>query len=91
VLPPKAITDLTAQMKNAALAMNVAPYARMREKAGRASPVPATELEPSVHVTIGRIEVRATSESKQASRSRAASPVMSLEEYLRRRTQRGGQ
>jgi hypothetical protein len=33
--------------------------------------------------------VRATSESKPVGRPRAASPVMSLEDYLHRRTQRG--
>jgi len=47
--------------------------------------------EPTVQVTIGRIEVRANSESKPVVASRRASPVMSLEEYLQRRTQRGGQ
>jgi hypothetical protein len=91
VLPPKAITELTAQMKNAALAMNVRPGAPARDKAGSASQALATEPEPSVHVTIGRIEVRATSESKHAGQPRPASRVMSLEEYLHRRTQRGGQ
>ena len=48
-----------------------------------------TAAEPSVHVTIGRIEVRATSESKPAGRAQTASPVMSLEEYLHRRTRQG--
>jgi hypothetical protein len=91
VLPPKVFPELTAQMKNAALAMNVGPGTPKREKTGSAWPAVAAEPEPSVHVTIGRIEVRATSESKQAGRPRTASPVMSLEEYLHRRTQRGGQ
>jgi hypothetical protein len=91
VLPPKLFPELKAQMKNAALAMNVGPGTPKREKAGSAWPALPAEPEPSVHVTIGRIEVRATSESKQAGRPRTASPVMSLEEYLHRRTQRGGQ
>jgi hypothetical protein len=91
VLPPKIFPELTAQMKNAALAMNVGPGTPKREKAESAWPALAAEPEPSVHVTIGRIEVRATSESKQVGRPRTASPVMSLEEYLHRRTQRGGQ
>lgn len=91
VLPPKVFPELTAEMKNAALAMKVGPGTPKREKAGSAWPALAAEPEPSVHVTIGRIEVRATSESKQAGRPRTASPVMSLEEYLHRRTQRGGQ
>jgi hypothetical protein len=91
VLPPKAVTELTAQMKNAALAMNIKPGVPARDKAGSASQALATEPEPSVHVTIGRIEVRAISESKHAGQPRPASRVMSLEEYLHRRTQRGGQ
>ncbi len=91
LLPPKVATALTTQMKNAAMALNAGLSAPKREKAGIASPALAAEPEPSVHVTIGRIEVRATSESKPVGRPRAASPVMSLEEYLHRRTQRGGQ
>ena len=91
VLPPKGVADLTTQMKNTALARNDGSSARDRGKAATASDILKTEHEPSVHVTIGRIEVRAISESKQASRPRPSSPVMSLEEYLHRRTQRGGQ
>ena len=88
VLPPKAATDLTAQMKSAASAMNAGLNVAARNKTLTDSLGLAPES--SVHVTIGRIEVRATSETKQLSRPRSASPVMSLEEYLHRRTQRGG-
>lgn len=91
LVPTKIATALTTQMKNAALAMNVGLSASKRERAGSAWPALAAEPEPSVHVTIGRIEVRATSESKPVGRSQPTSPVMSLEEYLHRRTQRGGQ
>jgi hypothetical protein len=90
VSAPKAVAELATQMKSAALAMNV-PGAG-REKAGSTWPASATVPDPDVQVTIGRIEVRATSESnKKIGRPRAASPVMSLEEYLHRRAQRGGQ
>jgi len=89
VLPPRVFPELMAQMKNAALAMNVGLSPPAREKAGIALPALAAEPESSVHVTIGRIEVRATPESKPAGRLRPAS-IMSLEEYLHRRTQRGG-
>jgi hypothetical protein len=87
VLAPKIVDELTARMKNAAAAMNAGSRASTRNKTEFASQ--AADSEPSVHVTIGRIEVRATSESKHAGRTRAASTVMSLEEYLHRRTQRG--
>jgi hypothetical protein len=92
VLPPNLPSELTAQMKNAAWAMGVGPGTPARERAGSTLPAPAIAAEPSVQVTIGRIEVRAVSErgSKPAGRSRPASPVMSLEEYLHRCAQRGG-
>jgi hypothetical protein len=43
--------------------------------------------EPAIHVTIGRVEVRAVSSSTSDNRrgDRAPSPVMSLDEYLRTR------
>jgi hypothetical protein len=45
------------------------------------------ESEPTIHVTIGRVEVRAIASpaSDSARRERAPSPVMSLDEYLRTR------
>ncbi len=52
----------------------------------RASEAPA----PTIQVTIGRIEVRATPPPAEASRPRpAANSTLSLEEYLRRRSQGG--
>jgi len=91
LLPPRAATALTAQMKSAASAMHVGQSSLKRGNAGIASPAVAAEADPVVHVTIGRIEVRATSEGKPSERPGAASPVMSLQEYLYRRAQRGGQ
>ena len=51
---------------------------------------PRTEVqtEPTIQVTIGRVEVRATRPpTPVASRERPSTPVMSLEEYLRRRAE----
>jgi len=47
--------------------------------------------EPTVHVTIGRIEVRAVQSSKPSSsaKPRATPPVMNLDDYLRRRSNGG--
>jgi hypothetical protein len=55
------------------------------------APIRAAEApEPTIHVTIGRIEVRATPPPAQPSRPRqAASSALSLEEYLRRRSKGG--
>ncbi|HEV2844921.1 MAG TPA: hypothetical protein VG477_08755, partial [Thermoanaerobaculia bacterium] len=47
--------------------------------------------EPVIHVTIGRIEVRATPAPKAPARERqAARPPVDLEEYLRQRSKGEG-
>jgi hypothetical protein len=52
--------------------------------------LPAQNPEPSIHVTIGRIEIRAEREGPSPRKNeKAASPVMGLEEYLRRKNTRG--
>lgn len=43
---------------------------------------------PTIHVTIGRIEVRAALPNKLVSRATRPTPTMSLEEYLRRNDKR---
>jgi hypothetical protein len=51
-----------------------------------AAPQPATTAEPTIHVTIGRVEVRATPQPAPAAKpTSAAAPTMSLDEYLRAR------
>ena len=40
---------------------------------------------PTIQVTIGRVEIRATVESPPARKPLAKAPVMSLDEYLRQR------
>jgi hypothetical protein len=49
---------------------------------------PASRAETTIHVSIGRIEVRAAPAPRARERAQAASPVMSLEEYLRTRAGR---
>lgn len=41
--------------------------------------------EPTIHVSIGRIDIRAETEASQRRKPSEASPVMSLDEYLRSR------
>lgn len=56
------------------------------EPAGPARSQPAVRAEPTIQVTIGRVEVRATPPAAPVSRSgRQTPPTMSLDEYLRRR------
>jgi len=42
------------------------------------------DVPPSIHVTIGRVEVRASVTGRPGPRQRAVSPVTSLEDYLKR-------
>jgi len=91
VYPSQGIVGLAARMKDAAAAMGANPGAPRSDSASRSAQSNALEPDPSVHVTIGRIEVRAVPEKNRATGARAASPVMGLEEYLQRRAQRGGQ
>ena len=50
---------------------------------------PNSQPAPTVHVTIGRIEVRAVQSSQAAAKPRATTPVMNLDDYLMRRGQGG--
>lgn len=61
---------------------------RPRFEAARVEPQP-TEPQANVHVTIGRIEVRAIAEPSPQRQARSESPVMTLKEYLETRA-RGG-
>lgn len=54
-----------------------------------ASVPPGETPTPTIQVTIGRIEIRATPASPPKKEARATSPVMSLDEYLRRRSPGG--
>jgi len=59
---------------------------------GRRQSFGPIESEPSINVTIGRVEVRATpaDNRKTTSKPRSESPVMPLEDYLRKQ-RRGGE
>ena len=48
---------------------------------------PSPQPQPTVSVTIGRIEVRAVGSSEAPAKPRATPPVMNLDDYLRRRNQ----
>ena len=50
---------------------------------------PNSQPGPTVHVTIGRIEVRAVQSSQSPAKPRATTPVMNLDDYLMRRGQGG--
>jgi hypothetical protein len=52
---------------------------------------PVIQPQPTIHVTIGRIEVRAVQSTPSPAKARAATPVMNLDDYLKRRSQGGAQ
>jgi hypothetical protein len=53
------------------------------------SPQAPADTGPTIQVTIGRVEVRAMSSPAAQPVRHPASPVMTLEDYLRRKTERG--
>jgi hypothetical protein len=83
---PRLRNEDMASRAQAAIAPASAPrfeFARHVPPAPHVSPP-----EPTIQVTIGRIEVRAVSQQSATPKERTASPVMSLKDYLRSR--RGG-
>jgi hypothetical protein len=66
----------------------VTPYVKPSARA-RAEPAATPKPAPTIQVTIGRIEVRATPPPAPPQKQRSAPPVMSLDEYLRQRARRG--
>jgi hypothetical protein len=68
----------------------ISPAQPARTAAPRQTPMPTPhQAEPVIHVTIGRIEVRAVEEREARPRKReAASPVMTLDDYLKSRAKR---
>lgn len=88
---PVNIAELAAWMREAAAAINAAGTKSTQEKNRSQDRSVGAEAEPVVQVTIGRVDVRATTETPRDSKARPASSVMSLEEYLQRRAERGGQ
>jgi hypothetical protein len=90
VTPASAFRGLLEQMRNAASALNAAVAAPAKGRPVSSVAETNSAAENSIHVTIGRIEVRAIAENKLERPARSASPVMGLEEYLQRHAQRGG-
>jgi hypothetical protein len=83
LMPPK----ITPEMRIPDLALKTKPERRGKEENSVLRKEFQTS-EPTVQVTIGRIEVRANKESTISTRPASGSPVVSLDEYLRKRAQR---
>jgi hypothetical protein len=57
----------------------------------RRAPEPTDSPEPTIEVTIGRIEVRGAAPAEPRRLSAKSSPGVSLDEYLRRRSGRSSE
>jgi len=87
--PAELHETIPIQQKDAALVRPSLAAAQRRPRFEPQLPVQKAPLnEPSIQVTIGRIEVRAVSEPAARGKERADSPVMSLGDYLK--THRSG-
>jgi hypothetical protein len=89
LVPSKVAARIAGDLQSSVSAASFT--ARTRHVAQRDAESEPSRAERNVHVTIGRIEVRATSGERTAARERPASPVMELDDYLRRQARRGGQ
>jgi hypothetical protein len=89
VIAPQAVPEIAVPLKRTGSQRDTDLEDRAQRRAASASPAVTASAERTVNVTIGRIEVRATTESTRPQRSRPASPVISLEDYLLRRSQGG--
>jgi hypothetical protein len=87
LIPPK----LPQELRISDMALGATYSSQRRERTQSFPSEVSPQSEPSIQVTIGRIDVRATKENERPARPASASPVMSLDEYLRRRAVRGGQ
>jgi hypothetical protein len=90
LVPSALVARIAADLHSSVSAANV----RLRDRgleSQRAAEGHHASDERNVQVTIGRIEVRATGTDKTQVRERAISPVMGLDEYLKRQARRGGQ
>jgi hypothetical protein len=88
MVSPSFPSDQIAQLVRSIVQTGVASGTGARDQ--RIPHPRSIQAEPTIHVTIGRIEVRAMPPQQSPSRERAVSPVMSLEEYLLSRQKRAG-
>ena len=70
-------------------ALGVQRGATDREMQAARTARPSAAAGPTIQITIGRVEVRATTPQAAPAAARPMSPVMTLEEYVRRRRERG--
>jgi hypothetical protein len=89
LVPSKLAVRIAGDLQSSVSAASVTP--QTRRDALRGAESDHSHAERNVHVTIGRIDVRATSGEKAAARERPTTPVMGLDEYLRRQARRGGE
>ena len=90
--PEQAASVLRPALRSARQETSGEPWptaARTSARAGAGPDNAPAPVQQTIHVTIGRIEVRATPPPSAPARKQNAAPVMSLDEYLKTRS--GGQ
>lgn len=89
--PERLAAESAVETLDMARVESLEPLSRRHWRAKRREPLVTGEAEPTINVTIGRLEVRATTANTQPTRTarRAESPVMPLDEYLRKQRQGG--
>jgi len=90
--PERATSLLRPALRSARQEASGEPWpaaARTSARAGAGALSDPAPVQQTIHVTIGRIEVRATPPPSAPARKQNAAPVMSLDEYLKTRS--GGQ
>lgn len=83
-----AVPSPTAAKTQQAISPRLAPQMqspRVQKLADVSTPI-IESTPPAIHVTIGRIEIKATNAPAQPSRQRALTPKLSLDEYLKARS-----
>jgi hypothetical protein len=82
--PPTQPAGYTPAPVTPAESLHITPRASL-EAPGIVTEAKSEDQPPKVHVSIGRLEVRVTQAAPPPTRSKRHSPVMDLDDYLRRR------
>jgi hypothetical protein len=90
VVAPDIGARIASELQRALSGRQSKPSRRSDERVGTSELKHGVRSEQQINVTIGRVEVRATPETRPANRAKAASPVMTLDEYLTRGSRGAG-
>lgn len=84
LVAPDVSAQIASELQRALSGRDSKRNHRPDERARSVEPNAEVRAEQQINVTIGRVEVRATTETRPPNRVKAPSPVMSLDDYLTR-------